>query len=45
VYGADRVARFVLGIGTKLAPEEAIAVISVNGAIGIAAPAEVISPA
>jgi RNA polymerase sigma-70 factor, ECF subfamily len=35
VYGADRVARFVLGIGTRIAPEEAIAIISVNGATGI----------
>jgi RNA polymerase sigma-70 factor (ECF subfamily) len=35
VYGAGRVARFVLGIGAKIAPEEAIAVITVNGATGI----------
>jgi RNA polymerase sigma-70 factor (ECF subfamily) len=35
VYGADRVARFVLGIGTKLEPDEAIAIITVNGATGI----------
>jgi len=35
VYGADRVARFVLGIGTRLAPDEAIAVVIVNGATGI----------
>jgi RNA polymerase sigma-70 factor, ECF subfamily len=35
VYGADRVARFVLGIGTRIAPEEAIAIITVNGATGI----------
>jgi RNA polymerase sigma-70 factor (ECF subfamily) len=35
VLGADRVARFVLGIGAKVLPEESIEIITVNGASGI----------
>jgi RNA polymerase sigma-70 factor (ECF subfamily) len=35
VLGADRVARFVLGIGSKVLPEETIEVITVNGMSGL----------
>jgi RNA polymerase sigma-70 factor, ECF subfamily len=35
VLGADRVARFVLGIGAKVWPDETIEIITVNGATGI----------
>jgi RNA polymerase sigma-70 factor, ECF subfamily len=36
VHGADRVARFVLGIATKLQPDEVVRILSVNGATGLA---------
>jgi RNA polymerase sigma-70 factor (ECF subfamily) len=35
VLGADRVARFVLGIGAKIWPDETIEILTVNGATGI----------
>jgi RNA polymerase sigma-70 factor, ECF subfamily len=35
VHGADSVARFVLGIAAKQAPDEVVQVVSVNGAIGL----------
>jgi RNA polymerase sigma-70 factor (ECF subfamily) len=35
VLGADRVARFLLGIGAKVLPDETIEIISVNGASGL----------
>jgi RNA polymerase sigma-70 factor (ECF subfamily) len=35
VLGADRVARFVLGIGAKVLPDETIDIITVNGASGL----------
>jgi RNA polymerase sigma-70 factor (ECF subfamily) len=35
VLGADRVARFVLGIGAKVLPDESIEIITVNGVSGL----------
>ena len=35
VHGADRVARFLLGIATKVADDEQVRVVELNGCTGI----------
>lgn len=36
VHGADRVARFVLGLATRLSPDQSVEVVTVNGTTGFA---------